>query len=584
MFREITLQEASLSASELDIFEHFDTSTDYTAVTLVRIEGLDTFQENGFFSFAIPSRETLDTFIVEVSRVEWIDNGNYAWGGIIGASEGSFTFMKKPEGEIATIHLPGGSTYHLIPIKPGIGVLLKNSQKIGAGSCEILEELEEIPESECTYNECPAVITVLLLITPRGYSNLMNQVGGNSWLYTLRLFFMEFYINTIFLNSGIANKSINIITQNFGYNSPSALSMSEVLENIPDNTGNFYRNVRLERSINNADLTFVIDSDNSWNNGILGIAFIGPNASTAYSVIHAQYLWNPRVFPHELGHLFGGRHEWENDDTPVCGHAWNAIGKTIIWSKITGAGEIPFFSNPDLGTGNYSNPTAQNAQQIMSSGCAVSKYFDTQDWVIAIEGNNPPCDNDPATFSVNINTPPLGVLGQPPYQYEWRWSSSGFFTTQNPGIYLGSDSIVVIGSLDCPYFFLQVRVISSDSEIRYATKKIRTLYRCPECPDIVARKRGNTFQLQTTEVNTLQVFPNPISDLIRIRYETPVSEEIQLSIFDIKGQLIEHISNEIAEAGLYQKQHALKNIIAGYYIVRLKSPHFVKYQKVFISK
>jgi hypothetical protein len=75
----------------------------------------------------------------------------------------------------------------------------------------------------------------------------------------------------------------------------------------------------------------------------------------------------------------------------------------------------------------------------------------------------------------------------------------------------------------------------------------------------------------------IKVFPNPASDVLNIRFESPVEEEIGLTILDSQGKLIK---SDIIEASVNEKQINLQDLAGGIYYLKLTKGKLVNVYKV----
>jgi hypothetical protein len=75
----------------------------------------------------------------------------------------------------------------------------------------------------------------------------------------------------------------------------------------------------------------------------------------------------------------------------------------------------------------------------------------------------------------------------------------------------------------------------------------------------------------------VKVFPNPASDILNIRFETPVENEVILTILDSQGKLIK---TDVIEVTLTEKQINLQDLAGGIYYLKLTKGKLVNVYKV----
>jgi len=64
-------------------------------------------------------------------------------------------------------------------------------------------------------------------------------------------------------------------------------------------------------------------------------------------------------------------------------------------------------------------------------------------------------------------------------------------------------------------------------------------------------------------------YPNPFNPVTTISYAIPVDSEIELSIYDIQGRLIEQFISGYSKAGFYTVQWNPINVSSGVYFIRM---------------
>ena len=88
---------------------------------------------------------------------------------------------------------------------------------------------------------------------------------------------------------------------------------------------------------------------------------------------------------------------------------------------------------------------------------------------------------------------------------------------------------------------------------------------------------------------SLKAYPNPFNPLINIDYSLNEFTFIDISVYDIKGQLIKNLIGENRSPGFYHCTWDSKNasgnkVSAGLYLVSTKTRNFTKYKKDYFSK
>ena len=100
-------------------------------------------------------------------------------------------------------------------------------------------------------------------------------------------------------------------------------------------------------------------------------------------------------------------------------------------------------------------------------------------------------------------------------------------------------------------------------------------------------------QLTITEIsgNTIpesfllnQNYPNPFNPCTVIRFQVPVSSEVNISVFDALGKKVSEIASESLKPGIYKKEFDGSNLAGGVYFCNLKAGEYSKTIKMFLLK
>jgi len=75
----------------------------------------------------------------------------------------------------------------------------------------------------------------------------------------------------------------------------------------------------------------------------------------------------------------------------------------------------------------------------------------------------------------------------------------------------------------------------------------------------------------------IKVFPNPLTEIMTIQFDTPVDEEIIIDVIDSQGKTFK---SDIIESTLTNKQVNLQDIPAGIYYLRLMKGKLINVYKV----
>ncbi|MEJ2495102.1 MAG: YCF48-related protein [Ignavibacteriaceae bacterium] len=84
--------------------------------------------------------------------------------------------------------------------------------------------------------------------------------------------------------------------------------------------------------------------------------------------------------------------------------------------------------------------------------------------------------------------------------------------------------------------------------------------------------------------NLKQNYPNPFNPSTKIRYSVPQTSQIVIKVFDILGNEIETLVNEVKPIGTYELTWNAANLPSGVYFYQLKAGKFVMTKKMILLK
>ena len=81
-----------------------------------------------------------------------------------------------------------------------------------------------------------------------------------------------------------------------------------------------------------------------------------------------------------------------------------------------------------------------------------------------------------------------------------------------------------------------------------------------------------------------QNFPNPFNPSTDIEYSVPFKSNVKISVFNLIGQKVADILNEVKEAGSYKAHFNAGNLTSGVYFYKLEAGSFVSTKKMILTK
>ena len=85
-------------------------------------------------------------------------------------------------------------------------------------------------------------------------------------------------------------------------------------------------------------------------------------------------------------------------------------------------------------------------------------------------------------------------------------------------------------------------------------------------------------------------YPNPFNPVTNIQYEIPKLSDVELTVFDLNGKLVDQLFAGLQFPGYYQVQWNAENFSSGMYLMRLNArsesggDNFQKVQKLILIK
>ena len=81
-----------------------------------------------------------------------------------------------------------------------------------------------------------------------------------------------------------------------------------------------------------------------------------------------------------------------------------------------------------------------------------------------------------------------------------------------------------------------------------------------------------------------QNYPNPFNPVTTIRFQVPVTEKVELKVYDMLGREVMTLFNKVAPAGIVDVDFNAGNLASGIYIYRIKAGDFIAAKKLMLLK
>jgi hypothetical protein len=577
------------------------------SVKIVSIADIRANQPNDTINFILPGIS--DTLSAEASLITDDSTSGFQWSGKLLNIPGYLSILYHNGLTAGFIQVQGGF-YEFMPVDTNYQFLVKRNNN-AIKNCGMPAESLPPPDStgpfKCIYptgnnpyNTCPALVSVLLVITAEAKTWILDNYGSiEAYAKT-----GEALVNLAFYNSDIPNKEIRV----------------EWIERLDITLSDDPPNIDLDRSIvddilasdrqqHKADIAVLLTNQDY---GVAGaVTGFGPSSASAFAIVEVPYFISQFTFAHELGHLFGCRHNWPvdtgNDNEEVCAHAkrWIPTPLPLVydqfydvsgsWSTLVGIPTLIDIYYPiDDGTGiyyvkfltderilHYSNPNvyynseptgrddgyiADNARFIRNEACTVANFFPTRELALLILYDySTPCLVS-KTFSAHIVPSESGIPGQPPFNTKWYWNTTGIFGENDQSDYLGQGDEITLSSYPaCPVFWLKCIVTSSDGITVSRVRKV-----------VIGTESCCSEQEERSTVTNLpaggndKIFPNPITDgTINIEFDTWKNLYVNYMISDVYGRVLSANSRFITVDGNLNLN--VEHFDAGAYLLHVKT-------------
>ena len=86
------------------------------------------------------------------------------------------------------------------------------------------------------------------------------------------------------------------------------------------------------------------------------------------------------------------------------------------------------------------------------------------------------------------------------------------------------------------------------------------------------------------EYRLKSIYPNPFNPVTKIKYSVPENNQVSISIYDIKGNMISELINKNHYIGIYNITWNAEGYPSGVYFVKLNAGDFTQTQKLMLIK
>jgi hypothetical protein len=91
-------------------------------------------------------------------------------------------------------------------------------------------------------------------------------------------------------------------------------------------------------------------------------------------------------------------------------------------------------------------------------------------------------------------------------------------------------------------------------------------------------------ELLPTVYSLEQNYPNPFNPNTKIKFSIADEVQVHLSVFNILGERVTELKNEMMKAGYYEVEFNATDLASGIYLYRIKAGEFVETKKMVLMK
>jgi hypothetical protein len=557
-----TLEKASYDAiAKIDVI---------SSMQVVQIGKIAEKQENGILKLTLPN--STETYTLKVSRAEYYDATNFVWVGERIDNElvqiiDYFTLFNE-KGMIGGDFRLGTHFAKIVPLSEKYQVIIeiKKTEKVPCLETAPAEN----PLLGCTMGTSSCISNILIVYPPEFVTE------PRPVLYALGRSFVE-NLNSTFKRSNIKHR-VKLVgvepiekpdTWQIGFNSDAPIAQA-ALQLILDQSSS---NLSSKRKTTSADIVVVLFrlTDPSLAQFVGWSANI-PATSEKNSTVSVDYnssLSPAYAFTHEVGHLFGGRHEIEADPKDVLAHAYVFGTTNNKYSTMMHSVNNPIlnFSNPDVTYLTQATGTSKafNACRIQENGCNVSKIVANPKCTIKATGtfNKAMC---PTTLTLKLQLEPPNTCNTPlPPVFNVESSTDGInFKTVCNSVASTCSIPVIIGIKD-----IYVKITAANP-LPFTPITSTVEWYSPTCIGTNQSDESNTVSsIEKEQSGKISIQPNVTDDLLNAIFELEEAEDFAVQISDTQGKVYKNFDKILVKEQMLSWN--IKDLASGLYLLNLKN-------------
>jgi Metallo-peptidase family M12B Reprolysin-like/Secretion system C-terminal sorting domain len=531
---------------------NFENNAQYGNLQVVTLGKLDKCQKNGIISIALPDRKQKVDF--KVSQIIGHKENDMSWYGKAVDENGYAMIISKRGTKSVYINL-GGNVYETQNLEGETHILFKRNKPLVDVVCKEgggFVENEKPKKKGARVDVCSGPVKILVLYTANAEND--NPIGA-AWVGVSQ-FNLAIYNNKL---PSFAKLQLVAVEKLWGFT-------EEVGGNLLGDVNNLKNNPYAQQLRNQYDADVVVLIIKSTAPDFNGrVATVGPDNNNAYAVVKVEQATN-YVMAHEIGHLFGARHETDGATATRKAYETSSFVTIMKTSFNNVPGVIPYFSDPNsyYGTNFFGfvqpvgDATHNNFEAIYSNGFVVNMFRN------AIPYNSLTsyiAGNYSAKAGTNVVCEAITNCGTYPYTYQWQVSTDGY----NYSGVVGTGEYL---NYTMPYadnLFIMLTVYSTDGQ---GTQAYWTINR-RDAP--FSRLGIEENSGENNDISQITISPNPSNDESVISFKLKKEQKIKLAVSATDGKLQNVLADGVYDAGNHEIKYNTSQLKSGMYLCNLST-------------